>query len=736
MRKILVILTLISLLIPYSGVFAETEFNPHYIISDDDLQNCSGWTSVEIQKFLDSKGSYLASYRGEDLNGEIKTAAEIIYDSALRNQISPKFLLVTLQKEQSLITDNAPTQKQLDWATGFAVCDGCYLNDPKVLKYKGFGKQVDGAAGIMRWYYDNKLSQPFIKKKDTFVYIDDQPVTPQNWATAFLYTYTPHLHGNKNFWRIWNMWFAQFYPNGTLVKTASTSEYFLIWNGTKRSFKTNTALITRTDPKLAVLMSEADLMNYPEGPAISFPNYSVLKAPSGYYLTDYDYIRPFESDEVVRKLGYNPQEVIEVTQEDLAQYTRGTVITASSASPQGVIWKITDLKNSLYLFKDSILYPIADSNIAKTNFSNLAIENKRKIDMEKYQVADLPIYFADGSLIKIKDSNKLYVIDQGKKRRIADEETFLAMGYQKSNLIETAAPIALNIPEGEPIYVNNALASSNNKFLGDNEGAIDDLFKTKLPSYLVAEYPSGKIIAGKNIDTKRPIASIVKLLTAYEALNQDFNLTKSTSYSSSAHQSYGNPFNLVSGEKIKNKDLLYSLLIASVNNTARMIASASGMNENTFIKSINSRLEQWGADDTTIEDVTGLSAKNLSTPRDVLKIFFKSLGNTTIRDALSKSNYTFKEVLNKNKISSHSIKSTNNLVFKNKANYNIIASKTGYTDEAGAILVMLIQPKKNNKQYVVITMGNSDYANRFNEPNRLAEWVSLNLPAASIASAN
>lgn len=737
MKKILISLVLaFSLLVPYSAAFGEAEFNPHFIISDEDLQNCDGWTAVEVQQFLENKGSYLARYRGEDLYGEIKSAAEIIYESAIRNQISPKFLLVTLQKEQSLITDDTPSQRQLDWATGFAVCDGCSLSDSKVLKYKGFGKQVDGAAGIMRWYYDNKLAQPFIKKIDTCVYIDDQPVTPQNWATAFLYTYTPHLHGNKNFFRIWNDWFAQFYPNGTIVQTPSSTDYWLIQDGKKRHFKTMTALITRADPKMAVMMTETDLRNYPDGAEISFPNYSIVRAANRTYLIDYDSIRPFASDEVVRQLGYNPQEIIDANESDLAGYSVGLQINASTTAPQGVIYKITDLNNAYYLLKDSILYPITDPNLLKTNFSGLAIENKRKKDITAFDVADKPVKFADGSLIKIKNSNRLYAIDRGQRRRIADQETFAAMGYSKKNLVEIDLVSALNIPEGDPIYVNNSLASSKNKFLGDSDAPVDDLFATKVPAYLVAEYPSGKILAGKNIDKKRPIASLVKLMTTYEALNQDFNLKKASSYSAKLHSSYGNPLSLITGEKILNKDLLFSALVASVNNAARMIAQASGMTEKNFITAVNQRLELWGADNTKIADVTGLDKNSVSTPRDLLKIFVKSLGNTTLREALGDVTYSFTEILNKNKIAKHTIKNTNQLMANSKKPYRILASKTGYTEEAGAVLIMLIESKKTKRQYVVVTLGNSDYANRFKEPNRLAEWISAATSTATLAGVN
>ncbi len=733
MNKIITIILTLGMLMPSAFALAEAEFNPNYIISDEELQKCEEWSVRDIQSFLDGKGSYLAKFRGEDVNGLIKTAAEIIYDSAIRNQISPKFLLVTLQKEQSLITDDAPTQRQMDWATGFAVCDGCSLSDPKVLKYKGFGKQVEGSAGIMRWYYENKTTQGFIKKVSTEIMIDSQPVTPQSWATAFLYTYTPHLHGNKNFWRIWTNWFAQYYPNGTIVQTPSSTDYYLISDGKKRRFKSMTALITRADPKMAVSITEADLKNYGDGPDIAFPNYSILKTQSATYLVDYDFVRPFASDEVVRQLGYNPQEIIQISDNDLVGYVLGSTITASITAPQGIIYQITDLNNSYYLLKDNILYPIINAGLIKTNFTGMAIEKKTKKDIAKFNTANEPVKFADGALIKIKDSDKLFVIENGKKRRISDSDTFDAMGYKKENLIQVELVYALTIPNGEPIYVSNSLASSKNKFLGDSEAPVEDLFKTKLPAYLVADFPSGKIIAGKNIDQKRSIASLVKLLTTYETINQDFDAAKSTAYSATNHSSYGNPLSLVSGEKIKNIDILYSTLVASVNNAARMLASASGLTEKKLIESINERLEDWGADNTKIQDVTGLDDSSKSTPRDMLKIFVKVLGDDTIKTALSKTDYTFKELLNKNKVVTHNLKNTNQLMFNSTKPYRILASKTGYTVEAGSVLAMLIESKATKKQYIVLTMGNADYSKRFVEPNRLAEWAISSGATASIA---
>ncbi|MDO8509837.1 MAG: serine hydrolase, partial [bacterium] len=662
--KKLLIATSISFLCAPTLAMAQADFNPNFIISDAELQNYSSWNTRDVQSFLDARGSYLRNYQTENSSGTIKSAAEIIFDAAQAFQINPKFLLVTLQKEQSLVTDDFPTQKQLDWATGYAVCDSCSMSDPKVVKHKGFGKQVEDAAGIMRWYYNNN-DKSYIKKKDVLTLIDKTDVIPGSWATAFLYTYTPHLHGNSNFWRIWQTWFSQVYPDGTLLQsnTTSSTDVWLLQNNKKRRFANRTALITRLDPKLIISVSDTELTNYEVGPEITFPNYSILKSSAGqYYLLDYDTLRPFAGEEVVRQLGYNPQEIIDVNQSELINYSTGNTITASSTSITGVIYQIADMNNSYYLLKDNVLFYLIDKKIAQTNYRNLKIEQKKRADITKYTLSPIPLKFFDGTLVQASDSSVVYVIEKGLKRRLADRDTFNGLGYKTENIIKVDPNTMVRLADGEPLFLNANLLSSKNKYLGDSEAEVKNLAASKLPTYLIAEYPSGRIISGKDIDAIRPIASITKLMTAYEATNQNFKAGNSTIYTAKKYASEGNPLSLVDGEKIKNNDLLNSMLIVSANNTARMVAQSTGLTEKAFVESINNRLDEWGADNTSITDVTGLDSGNKSSARDLLKIFTKVLGEKDLKSILAKTEYKFKELTNKNKIATHTIKNTNKII--------------------------------------------------------------------------
>lgn len=724
MKKTLQFLIFALILLP-TVVLAQADFNPNYIISDAEMFDGSAWKIEDIQKFLVARASYLATYQTEDLNGNMRTAAGIIYDAAQTNNVNAKFLLVTLQKEQSLITDDAPAQKQLDWATGYAVCDSCDRSDPKVAKHKGFAKQVDDAASIMRYYYDNK-GLSYVKQLNQTTSIDDIDVIPQSWATAFLYTYTPHLHGNQNFWRIWQTWFSQNYPNGTLVKAsdATSTDVWLLQDNKKRKFRSMAVLISRADPKMIISIPQSELTNYTDGPDIYLPNYSILKTETNqYYLVDFDALRPFDSEATVRQLGYNPDEIVDVSTGDLVGYATGPIISSTSTAPLGVIYQVTDLDNTFYLLKDGTVYPLTESNLIAANFKNIPIEKHKKIDLVKFPVVYIAPTIKDGLLLKDKQSDQIYVIENGKKRQIADSDSFDALGYKKENIITVNSPTLLSVPEGEKLFVNAALLVSKDKFLGDSESIVKDNFGSKLPAYLVAEYPSGRIVSGKNIDTKRTIASLTKLITALTAVNDTYKPDAVLTYNAKKFNVEGGNLIISDGEKIKTKDAFNSMLVGSANNTARMMAVSTGLDEPGFIKLMNKNLDTWGMDNTSVADATGLDEKNKSTTRDLLKIFIKAYKNDTIKKSVGLPSYSFTEVLSKDKIKNHTIKNTNQLVAKTSKNYKILASKTGYTVEAGSNLIMLTQNNKDKKQYVIISLGNPDYTHRFDEPNKIAEWI-------------
>lgn len=158
-----------------------------------------------------------------------RTAAQIIYEVSQACGIDSKVLLVMLEKEQGLISDDWPWKSQYRIAMGY----GCPDDGSCSSTYYGFFNQVYNAARQLKNYKKNPGSFNYASGRTSFVaYQANAPscggtnITMSNAATAALYNYTPYqpnaaalnnlygtgnscsAYGNRNFWRMYNDWFG------------------------------------------------------------------------------------------------------------------------------------------------------------------------------------------------------------------------------------------------------------------------------------------------------------------------------------------------------------------------------------------------------------------------------------------------------------------------------------------------------------------------------------------------
>jgi hypothetical protein len=479
MKKNILILSIALLLSPFL-LKAEAEFNPGNIISDQDMLNYSSMTLEEIQSFLEEQNSPLADMLLLDAYGKERKAAEIIYNATTKNYdcdgvklsdkpteeeraskckligtVSPKFILVLLQKEQSLIEDQDLSKKQLDWATGYGCPDSLACNP----YYQGFGKQVNSASLQFRWYmvnpnppsnwykegetytFNNKYGT--INKEETEVYIE-------NKATAALYIYTPHVYnGNYNFWKLWNKYFpGQVYPEETILKV--DDDYWLIQNGLKRKFSSKAVLTSRYNPDRAVLADSSDLNSYTEGAPIKFHNYSVVMSPDGklYLLVD-NKKRLFSNTESFRKIGFNIEEVVNASWQDINSYETGKEITIMSAYPSGALLQDKE-SGGVYWVEENTKAPLVDKIFLETEFKDKEIIAVEKSELESFQTLS-PYRFGSGEILKADNSPAVYLIENGKKRAFSSGEIFESLGYQWKSIINVPEKILSLYQEGEII---------------------------------------------------------------------------------------------------------------------------------------------------------------------------------------------------------------------------------------------------------------------------------------------
>jgi hypothetical protein len=223
------------------------------IIDDSVFYNNGDMTAGDIQNFLNSKvncdtwGTKPSEYGGgtraqygasrgypapytclKDYSQNGKSAAQIIKEAADTYRISSKSLIVLLQKEQALVTDEWPWPIQYRSATGY----GCPDTAPCDAEYYGFQNQVMKAAYQFRRYATYPSEYRYKPYQANYIQYNPNAgcggtnVVIENLATAGLYNYTPYqpnssalnnlygtgdgcgAYGNRNFWRLFNDWFG------------------------------------------------------------------------------------------------------------------------------------------------------------------------------------------------------------------------------------------------------------------------------------------------------------------------------------------------------------------------------------------------------------------------------------------------------------------------------------------------------------------------------------------------
>jgi hypothetical protein len=442
-------LALVGLLFNISPALA---FDPNYIISDSDMTDRYSMDFNQIYNFL-ARGA-LATYRTTDVDGQTRYAAEIIWRIAQNNGINPKVILVLLQKEQSLIEDDSPTQDQLDWATGYAVCDDCSKSDPTLNRWRGFTKQVNAATlQFIEGYMADIAATGVTAGKygpNKAITIDGTTVIPKNAATAALYAYTPHLHGNENFAALWQQWFGRDYPSGTLVQVQGEPDVWLIKGGYRQHITSMSALQSRYNPDLIVPISGSALTAYPQGADISFPNYSLLQDEQGtvYLLVD-DTLRPIDSHDTFAAIGFSDDEIVAVKNTDISQYAKGSTITKATSNPQGKVFRLST-NGVLFYVHDGVRQIVLDQSIIRARFPGITPTSVQPAEIEQYQEGPA-LLLPDGVLVKSAESATVYVISEGLKRPIPSESVFTSYGYNWKNII-TVPATALNMHhDGDPL---------------------------------------------------------------------------------------------------------------------------------------------------------------------------------------------------------------------------------------------------------------------------------------------
>jgi len=462
--KLIIILLAIFIIVPGNLAQART-FDPHLIITDEELLDENSLTKTAIKKFLEREDSVLARY-SQIVEGETLSAAEIIWEISQKHGINPKFLLTTLEKEQALISRNQATEKALDWATGYS----CYGGTCKE-KYRGFYNQLDATAETQQ-IYRQKAGQFSFQVGEATTTFDGYKVTPQSQATANLYIYTPYVGnspelgivskygGNRLFWRIWQRYFtSQKFLDGQIL--TNNGSYWLVEKNQKRKFATLAIFEKDYRASDAINVSSIDLAAYPDGPTINFADNTLVKSDASgqIFLITKNTRRPVLDSSALALLSdftiaITESEIPSVAESQLSNYNLGTMISSTSVYPQGKLFQ--DDNGTVWLIQDSLKHSV-DPLVQQNQFADQTPETINAETLDSYPTGE-PIKLKDGTFVYSNGS--YYLISNSERMKIQDETIFdRTFGLSKKNSALKISTALLEIHSAGEIvdYINDTI---------------------------------------------------------------------------------------------------------------------------------------------------------------------------------------------------------------------------------------------------------------------------------------
>ena len=197
---------------------------------------------------------------------------------------------------------------------------------------------------------------------------------------------------------------------------------------------------------------------------------------------------------------------------------------------------------------------------------------------------------------------------------------------------------------------------------------------------MLVELNSGDILFSKNADERRPIASLVKIMTTVVALEHK-NIDSKVFITLDAAHVGENSMGISSGETYTLEELLYGMILHSGNDAAYAIAEVVAGDSDRFVDWMNFKAEELGLQNTYFADPSGLDDGSYSTSADLVKLTRYAMKNPEFRKIVGTVE---KEIFSTDEHKYIYLYNQTNLL----TTYPGVAGvKTGFTEEAGLSLV-------------------------------------------------
>lgn len=234
---------------------------------------------------------------------------------------------------------------------------------------------------------------------------------------------------------------------------------------------------------------------------------------------------------------------------------------------------------------------------------------------------------------------------------------------------------------------------------------------TSAGSMVLLDAGSGNILAEKDADTRRPMASTTKIMTALVVL-ETMSPDTIIRVPAAAVGVEGSSVYLFAGEEITIRTLLYALLLSSANDAAEALALTVAGSIEAFADQMNRKAAALGLADTHFVNPHGLHDEaHYTTARDLARLTAAALANPAFAEIVASARYSVPQ----NGTDATRLFLNHNRLLRSYE--GTIGVKTGYTKAAGRCLVSAA--RRDGLTLIAVTLNDP---NDWRDHTALHDW--------------
>lgn len=231
---------------------------------------------------------------------------------------------------------------------------------------------------------------------------------------------------------------------------------------------------------------------------------------------------------------------------------------------------------------------------------------------------------------------------------------------------------------------------------------------------VIMDEDSKVVLYEKNPNLRFSPASTTKIMTALVALE---HFALSDVLTVMRDDVPGSTIQLSKNEKMTLENLMYAMMLPSANDATVAIAQNYPGGEDAFVDRMNEKAMQLGLENTHFEDPVGLmDVEDYTTPVDLARLSAYAMQNPEIAKIVSTR---YKTISNQNG-KTYDLENLNILLDLPGVN----GIKTGFTEEAGQVLVSSRRVPSTNKDVIIVVMQSQD---RFGDSESLMNFLDNNI---------